>query len=502
MRPLGGAYGALMATSSKILRLLRAVSCKELAAEEVGVSLEIAAALGSTVRTEEWRLACINSNIAASDALVDEMVDEMMARQLASGDAEEWSFRDPKLRGELEELARRSGRWRQHQSACAEALFRSDRAAGFETLRRRAAHLEAAGKEGQAFECLLQAADAAFRLYDYTVSGACLEEARVLLDRFEERADPTSRARLDARRARLASATGQSKRARELIAGSRQVLAQTERAVERGQAEMVYAKLLRAEGRYAEAREHLREAGAQFAMGGDEHGLAQARAGIGASFLLEGDPESARGPFLRALEGFKELDEPEYIAEIGSFIAHTYLSTDEYERAREHAAQTRDLARRHGFGLQEANAWMVLGEVARVRGELEEARRCYGNAEEYFESVGSLNLYVCRCNIALVELAEGNLEAACSILEAVEEPLVEAGMQGRLAFVFAGLMACACGEEDWARAADYYERAVEFVADGGSQDPDVIRAARLAADFAAGAGRQDLRRKAESLVRS
>lgn len=124
-------------------------------AEAAREAIELAAALGREVATEEWRAVCADAGHHIPERLIDELVERGLARRTDNG----WSFAHGLLVDSIERKSAEDGRWCEHHRRCAtslEQLYLEERG---ETARRRAKHWLAAGDDERALEPLLEAAE-------------------------------------------------------------------------------------------------------------------------------------------------------------------------------------------------------------------------------------------------------------------------------------------------------------------------------------------------------
>ena len=117
-------------------------------------ALELAAALGHEVSTEEWHAVCSLTGMDASERLLADILETGMAQLAPEGHG--WSFGNPMYRGVLETRSRKAGRYPRLHLACARML--ESRPAEPGHAERSARHLLKAGKPHPALPKLLVAA--------------------------------------------------------------------------------------------------------------------------------------------------------------------------------------------------------------------------------------------------------------------------------------------------------------------------------------------------------
>lgn len=467
--------------------------------EEFEPFVELTAVLGPVLRRSEWHLACDSAGLT----LNDEWIEALVARGWISAHPEQedcWSFHDTAQLEQLQMRARRKGRWRAHHAACALALVQHGGPQDSALALRCAEHFEATGEIEQAADSLLCATDLAYRAGDHELSGRCLARLEVILDSWDSSSTARLRARLQWRVGRRISTAGDFERGREYVQRALESLDEEVLPSERGHAALIYAKILRNGGELGEARRWFEEAGTHFAMGGDEHGLAMSRGSLGALHLHEGEYGEARRRFLQALDALEKLHAETLLSELLSYIAQTWLGDRDPDKAREWGRRAIAVARANGLVLQEATAWSVLGEAARELGDVDEARRCYEQSARLFEQQDSINLYIIRLNIGVLEAGGGNFTAARRIFEEIEPFFVERALKLRLPLIYIGLLTCAVGQADWPAYRDLLRRYRAVIEEVSASQPDIVWLARQMLRLAAERDRQDIVDTARAII--
>ncbi|MFU8805933.1 MAG: protein kinase domain-containing protein, partial [Bradymonadaceae bacterium] len=154
---------------------------KVLAGHDEGarVSLEIAAALGQTVDSREWRSACRFGKAQATTRLVEELIKEGLAESAESG----WSFSHGMLRESIERTAREQGRWARGSAACAHMLFHLYSPKDFGVSERFGRHMIEAGWPGEALAPFLTAVDLLIERSEFRRAHVLLDEREDILSR-------------------------------------------------------------------------------------------------------------------------------------------------------------------------------------------------------------------------------------------------------------------------------------------------------------------------------
>jgi tetratricopeptide (TPR) repeat protein len=108
-----------------------------------------------------------------------------------------------------------------------------------------------------------------------------------------------------------------------------------------------------------------------------------------------------------------------------------------------------DAARCLGNASAVATGLNTLGDIARARGQLEEADRHYRESMAELEALASDEATIARLNLGLVQLARERWSEARATFEAARPELEGSDRRGYLAFVLAGLWVCDAGEAAW-----------------------------------------------------
>lgn len=458
-------------------------------------SLQLAALLGPVVREDEWRATCRARGGEPCEALADALVEAGLAER----DPDAWRFVDPDWHEELVARLRAQPTWRGLNATCAQALlgFPMEQRSGL--AERCAVHLlEANDREG-ALDPLLEAARETYGRGRYDEAHGHLDTHQRLLDDLAASPDDPRRAQHHWRRAQMLHIQGERADALALVERSRRLLESTGWASERAHAARLHGVMLREEGRLEEARRCFEDAVADYALAGNNHGLAASRAGHAYVELERGEPGRARELFQAALRVFDELGDSFKVASMWDQIAYTWLCEGELDEAERCSKRAEEMARDAGHSPIEGAAWNTLGEIARAGGDWERAREYYERAVQMWEATDDRNLHIARYNLALVELEAGAYDEARALLEDAEERFGELGLAPYLALVAAGLMTCYAAAADWEAFEHEYARAADGVDRLGVGAEDFAWMVRRAGALAEQHGRSELARRAAEL---
>jgi tetratricopeptide (TPR) repeat protein len=213
-----------------------------------------------------------------------------------------------------------------------------------------------------------------------------------------------------------------------------------------------------------------------------------------------GEYKQARRSFTKALAAFEELDDRFMVASLLNFIAQTWLVEDCHTKALECVERARRVARETGHKPNEAGAWMILGEMARMMRDWDEAKRCYAAAAKLYEETDNRSVHVTRFNLALAEVGARNFEAAMELFGELEHRYPEVGLSSRLPLVYVGKMACAAGVADWQGFSRFHASTVEAVEKYESGHDDIAWMAKEAITLAREHGNRIAERRATEVA--
>jgi serine/threonine protein kinase/tetratricopeptide (TPR) repeat protein len=464
--------------------------------EAMRVSLELAATLGQHVDWHEWEHACASASVSISGELLDALVDAGLVQRERAG----LSFTHAMLSESLQQRAREGGRLDDLHRRCAVALGQLYGDRSVEAASRRGAHLESAGDLDEALEPLMTAAIEARKLGDYPRAEQLLDWRAELLDALH--LDRRDRRRVQNwwMRGKLYVSTGRRDDAAMLAGRTLAMSNGTNWHLERGHARAIESMVLREEGQAEESHRALRQARECFAEADAPLQLAECIYDRAELAAIEGDYDVARQYYEKANQRFRELGDPVRQAAVMSHVGYCWSAEGDYEKAREETERALDLAEDAGARHAQAVCWTHLGEIARFQDDWTEARICYERAVEMNRACGSKNLYVCRFNLALVQLATDEFTEAQASFEDLHANAHAYGLAAVRVLLNMGLAACAAGFGDWPAWDDRLEQVEAFLASDELLEPDLPWLAERAARLAARRGRSSRARRAADLA--
>lgn len=453
-------------------------------------AFELAAAMGQTVVQSEWEAACSVAGLPIPTLAVAQMHAE---RLIEADGTTHWRFVSADLVDALRQRATRRGRWSAWHRYCALALLQGASA----DPDRLARHQLGSRQYGAAIDTLVAAFEWATGRGDQAAArNALIERARALRALNAEADDPRwvyNRIL----RARLARLFGQIEVARRWA--SRAVL----------QARALGSATLTAEA--------LIESGVALRLTeGDTSGWPNLEEAIALALESDSSALEARARFVgaaclnlmgRAREAEEQLDHAliaAEIAEVPRLEGDVLVGLADLARRRGDLSTTRAMASEAyeryvsaGHRIGRAMVCSLQGDLARYRGELDNAARHYEESRRLYAAVDSPDLPIAETNLALVELARGDASAARRRLE---NALEMAWLGHELRVLIHGLLLpCVAAEADWT-AWDHHFAALGPLRDGRLAEPDVADAAREAARLADAAGQRERATDARELA--
>lgn len=459
------------------------------APEEALASLEVAAALGSSIDQQRWRAVCLEGGLGSWP--LEPVVEALLADRLAVPTEGGWAFAHGMLREALVRRARRRGTWAWWNRAAARTS--GDDARDAEGLERLGRHrLEADEAEG-ALGPLLAAAEA------WQARGVP-RRALALLDLRQQAllranlADSDERQGLGAvLRARIHRFVGE---AAESLRWARRA---ERSAREHGWprvgplAKLRVAQIAHLRGdREGSARGH-RAALGPLEAAGLEQAAAEAEQALADLALRAGTLDQADAGFARAAARFEGAGDH---AGAGNCLRGRALTARKrgdragadrwIQAALEQYGQAGHLSGR-------ADCLNTLAELDREAGNLAAAQAGYEQAVELQDAVGAATAGIFpRINLALVLLARGSWAEALPPLARCEALLEGAGRQAVLGCVVCFAAAAVAGVGDLDEAAARLARARRLLGDAGAAEEDVAWSAAVGAELAVVGGRPGL----------
>ena len=117
----------------------------------------------------------------------------------------------------------------------------------------------------------------------------------------------------------------------------------------------------------------------------------------------------------------------------------------------------------------------TLGELHRLRDDVDNAEAIYREAMALYEAIGAGNVIFPEINLGLLLAQRGAYSEAMVYLERVLQRSLASGQRPLEAGARTWLAACAAGRDDWNRCDEELERANELLQETGYVDSDMAR---------------------------
>lgn len=367
--------------------------------------LELAALLGPRVAEEPWRAACAHAEVPWSNLTARRLVHAGLLRP----DGEGWRLAHPLLEESLLRTAGDMGRLPRAHLACAQAL---QGAVAPAARARRAEHLAAAGRTGEASAELRRAAEDGRDREGLDRCVAWLERA----DAIDPALDGAGRLKAGMLRADVLLAAG---RIDDAVAAA----AALEDHPSAGSDVRARAALLR--GIQALRAQNLDAAWVAFDRAlelyrghGDAGGEARALRYQARTLAVQGRLDGARAHARQGLEAARRSGDAVLEAEVLAVSGGIERRAGEHELSSRLCQQAAAIAEQHGRVLLGAEALLLAGESLRALGQVAEAGRAYREARNRWRRVGSRYALVAELNLAMLDVRQRAWDEAALRLEA------------------------------------------------------------------------------------
>jgi len=385
--------------------------------------LELAAAQGRSVDPDLWTASCEHVGLKPPTQFISQLVARGMALENERG----WEFAHGLLVESLEKTARAAGRWEAHHRAIAEVLAdEPDRGDG-RLEARRAEHLLQAGDKEAALDPLMVTARRRGLLGNLTERYEALTRRQALLDELE--IGEGDRRRVE-NETHLSAHLVAEERHREARTIARRAC---RRATDNGWHDIrartlkTLSECAKDDGDYTESAELLDEA-VDAAMAADELRLVAALyADIGWLALIRGEAGRAREQLELCRKYAEQADARYWRVNAKYQLGQVELSTGDSEAARACFEEALSEARRCGFQRLEANCINSLGDLAKERGDIDEALTRFERYNQLAEIIQLDRLsLLARLNIAQVRAVDGDTNEADHLIQSAARQLADA----------------------------------------------------------------------------
>ncbi len=426
--------------------------------------LERAAVLGPSVDHADWDGVCRPDG--APMELLEELLNRQLARPVGAKLGGGWAFVHPMLREALLARARSAGRFETHHEACVVWLAGRPGPGVAERLGR---HLVGAGRPREALGPMLQAARERRNRGDR--AGALAQVAR--------REQALRRMGIPQDDPRWAPGWLEQARVHEVGGELEAMAASLERAASVARPNTAVgvdvtlerARLHSRAGQLEQALTHA-DAALELSERLDLRRLQAVAVGVRCSVLVMlGRLDEADVGARQAQALHSDLRNPMLSWQALELLGSIAAQRGKAAEAEAWAHQALDVARRTGFRRGQAASLLVLGDLARQGGRLDEALRLYLQGASAYRGVGSAAaIGLIDHNVGLVHLARGDLAAAEAALCRAGLVVAARGQGPMSADLLMAQAACAAGVGDRSTAESYLcEARALYRAVGGAE---------------------------------
>ena len=436
-------------------------------------SLELAAVLGHEISTQEWRMVGDLAGRTTELSLVHEMIDRRLAVSHSGGPHVGWSFAHGMLREVIELRAKEANRYELHHRTCAQMLERSSKTGVAARLGR---HLLLGGLEEQSLGPLLSGAREHFASGDNWEAGSIVRDVVRLIERLNlPKNDPRYSqalllsAQLARRRGDLEEALSLAKRVAEATESDR---LQTERC----DVLLLMGHVLMDLGRLEEALSNLRSSLEIAQEVDDTERCVRVRSQLLYVLTSAARLEEAQAVGMHALRDAEDLGEAATLAWVLRLMCRAHIASGELDLAADYLDRAEGPVMASGDRFAIATRLNTLGEIHRLRNEVDSAEIIYREAMALYEAIGAGNVIFPEINLGLLLAQREAYSEAMLYLERVLQRSLASGQRPLEAGARAWLSACAAGKADWYRCDEELERADALLAETGYVDSDMARA--------------------------
>lgn len=460
-------------------------------------ALELAAALGHEIDTEEWGEVCSAAGAQIPGNLVDTLLDHRLLQPLLQG----WAFAHGLVREALERSARENERWPLHNLACAYMLSARypDDHPGIQE--RTGLHYLEGMEFGRALGILQNAVEEHIQngAYDraldlLSVRGRAMTHLR--LDASDVRLGQSQqlRARIFKLQGRLEDARGLAQQI-ETQARAHQWEAIHSAALEElGEVACIQGDMVRATNLYTQVMERYQAAR-------DLRGQARILLGLGTIACQTGALSEARGRYQEARVLCRKEEAQPLTGHCLLGLGITSFQAGYLDAAVTLLNEALKIFEHQGDRSNSASCIHALADVARLQGKFAEAWKGYHLAMENFQAIGSGNAVHVNFSQGKLLLQNQEFKRAEHVLDACLHTFRETGERDDKGRTHAALLVCAAYASSWETWDAHLEKAVAFLQETHRADRDVAVCLEQAALMALQAQEHERARRAAEFAR-
>ena len=463
-----------------------------------GQVAELAAVLGQVIRPTPLRLAAATAGLTVSPGLLDALATASLLVPSLGDEGSPWAFVHGMVREALVGRARDRHRLAAHHQACADMMLAHPRWSQPDRLGR---HLHAAGLLEPCLAPLLEAARAANSTSSFAEAEALIEEREAALEALAlDPSDPRWGAGWN-QRAWALRKRGELESAERLATRCERAGRKQRWGVELAQALVERAQLARLQGHPDRARGCLEEAVDLAWELQDTALVARVLTALGDAHAARGNLPGAEESYRAALAAMPTGSDPHTEQACWSGLGQLLYHAGRHDEART------SLDEAHARALDVDDRWAaaevshMLGQVARVLGELDEARRRFAESRSTRAQLGTRGAAFAEANLALCLADEGRHdEARAQLVEVLRSAEVQS-YRTLAVYTHICLAGCVAALRDWAAWERHLDAGRRLLDSTLFVDADLARAAEDAGAVALAAGQTIRARDAWDIAR-
>ncbi|MFT5680182.1 MAG: serine/threonine protein kinase/tetratricopeptide (TPR) repeat protein [Myxococcota bacterium] len=449
-------------------------------------ALELASVLGAEVSRSEWVAVC--AGLGLSEAGVGALLEALLEQRLAvaSDPRKSFSFAHGMLRESLLRAAEEAERLPDRHRQCAAMLAEMGG-----SVERIGLHRLSAGDAAEALPGLLEGAERQRLRGDH-------KRAQWLLEQREAAAESLGLSWDDPQwmegwicAARVSLVRGKPEQAAVWATRVETASRSASHPAALSEAFQILGRLAHASGQVAEAADRLETAVILARASGRVELEAAALRLLAGLHIAGGRLDDAERCHQDALALLGEGDSPREVGMCRYALAGIAIRRGEHAVARAYAEEAWRCYERAGYRGGAASSLNLMGEAARAAGDLDDAERCYREALQRAEHLGSWTARLPAANLGLLLITRQRFEDGRALLEQGIAALEKQGMGNWAIRLRICLLPCEVWAGDQGSAAARLREA-EGLAVGGERVSEFVRVAGIAAELCRDQGWTDL----------
>jgi serine/threonine protein kinase/tetratricopeptide (TPR) repeat protein len=440
-------------------------------------ALELAAALGQDVQSEEWEGVCDLAGVYLDESLAAQLIERRFARRTEGG----WAFAHAIVRESIERLARDGDQWSGHRRICAtliDALYDTTQP---QTAERYGRYLMSAHQFRQALEPLICGAQGRRNVGEYRAAQHLLSSYVRCLESMGASDGDSRWGEAWVMRSRTYLNSGQPKDARRWAEKALETADDFGWDEIRPQA-MGWLALAKQWAGDNDASEYLRRAYGLLEGVSIERAMRGVFGSVAHGLTRLGEFEQAERLLDLDLAAAKGRGDEHAVGNNHYLRCRLAIFRQEWESALEHGETAHrmmeSLGHLPGIGLSKE----LMAEIYRLSGNTERAEDIYRECISLQETIGYPTA-IAQMNLASILLKRGRIREAEQLFMMSTSAFEASGRRLFHTVGLAGLLACASAQKCWDAASDYLEPIQAFLSESEACERDLAILLEFAADY-------------------